>query len=94
MNGTNAEHFDAERMVGLGEFARRMGACANTVRYWIRIGKLVEGRHFVRLGRKYLFPWSPQLLALIFADWQPQEPSKRPPLHSRRSNRQRLKLRC
>uniref|UniRef100_A0A831U3R3 DNA-binding protein n=1 Tax=Geobacter metallireducens TaxID=28232 RepID=A0A831U3R3_GEOME len=94
MNGPGPLHFDAETMIGLDEFARRMNVCTNTVRYWIRSGKLVEGRHFVRQGRKYLFPWSPQLLALIFYDWRPVTPPKRPLLVSRRPNRQPLKLRC
>ncbi|BEH09879.1 hypothetical protein GSUET_14910 [Geobacter sulfurreducens subsp. ethanolicus] len=94
MGETGAFHFDAEMMIGLDEFARRMNACANTVRYWIRTGKLVEGRHFIRQGRKYLFPWSPQLLALIFDDWKPATSPKRPLLDSRRPNRQTLKLRC
>jgi len=94
MNETDTTYFDAAEMIGLKEFARRMDACVNTVRSWIACGKLVEGRHFYRQGRKYFFPWSPQLTARLMEDWTPKEPPKRPKLKSLRANRGALRYKC
>jgi len=79
-------------MIDLGQFARKMGVCSNTVRNWISDGKLVEGEHYFHLGRIYRFPWGADYVARLMKSLAPAPQPTRPRLQSRKGNRSRLKL--
>lgn len=84
----------ATEMIGITEFARRMNVCQNTIRYWIRDGILVPGRHYLHCGRIYRFPWSDELLADLMGHLHPEPPPKRPRLDSRSGIRRHRKLKA
>lgn len=81
-------------MLGIGEFAIRMGVCSNTVRNWIADGKLIEGIHYLHHGRIYRFPWSREFVDRLMQSLVTNPPPTRPGLRSHRTNRTRLKLRA
>lgn len=81
-------------MLGLEEFARRMSICPNTVRNWIKRGKLVEGIHFMHVDTIYRFPWSMEHIDKLMRSLTPEPPPSRPKLQSRRGNRGHLKFRA
>ena len=49
-------------IIGLEEFAKRMGVARTTVFEWIKKGKLLPGRHFIKIGRVIRFEWGPDLM--------------------------------
>lgn len=81
-------------MINLGEFAARMGVCVNTVRYWIRTEKLVEGVHYFRAGHIYRFPWGAEFVEKLMLANAPKPLPHRPKMLSRQGNRTRLKYRA
>lgn len=81
-------------MLGIGEFAIRMGVCSNTVRNWINDGKLVEGVHYLHIRRVYRFPWSREFVEKLMHTLAPSQPPARPVLRSHRINSPRLKFRA
>jgi hypothetical protein len=81
-------------ILDLAEFARKMRVSPNTIRNWIQIGKLLEGIHFLRAGRKYHFPWGPELIEKLLKHWHPEPSPPRPSLRSRKGNRGYLRLRA
>lgn len=81
-------------MIGIVEFARRLGVCPNTVRNWIDSGRLKPGVHFLRVNRVLRFPADRASLEKIMRDMTPLEAPPRPRLNSKRRNRVRIKLKC
>lgn len=79
------------QMLGLIEFASRMSVCPNSVRNWIRDGKLVEGKHYFHIGRIYRFPWGPDFLKELMVSLAPEPSPSRPRMHSLAPNRKRLR---
>lgn len=82
------------QMIGIMEFACRMGVCANTVRNWIEDGRLKPGVHFLRVNRILRFPGDRASMEKIIRDMTPVQAPPRPRLNSRRRNRVRIKLKC
>jgi len=81
-------------MIGLIEFARRMSVSSNTVRNWMKDGKLLRGTHYFKVGHVYRFPWSQQFVMKIMEHMTPPQPTPRPKLRSHNSNRGHLKFRA
>lgn len=79
------------QMLGLVEFASHMSVCPNSVRNWIKGGKLVEGEHYFHIGRIYRFPWGPEYLNKLMLSLAPEPSPVRPNMHSNTSNRARLR---
>ena len=79
-------------MIGLLEFSRRMGVCANTIRNWIEIGKISAGEHYLHVGNVYRFPWSIEFVEKLMKHLTPKPVPRRPRLKSRTGNQVRLKL--
>lgn len=52
-------------MLTVEEFAKRMKVCRTTVFQWIKEGVLVQGEHYIRLGRVIRFPWGPELIQAL-----------------------------
>jgi len=55
-------------IISLEEFAKRMGVARTTVFEWIKRGKLLPGRHFIKMGRVIRFEWGPDLLKKLYED--------------------------
>ena len=55
-------------MLNIEEFARRMQICRATVFEWIRSEILIQGRHYLRIGRVIRFPWSVELVQRLLDD--------------------------
>jgi hypothetical protein len=55
-------------LIKLEEFAKRINVGRTTVFEWIKQGKLLPGRHFIKLGRVIRFPWGPELLEKLHED--------------------------
>lgn len=55
-------------IIDLEEFAKRMSVARTTVFEWIKTGKLLPGRHFIRMGRVIRFEWGPDLLKKLYED--------------------------
>jgi len=55
-------------IISLEEFAKRMGVARTTVFEWIKRGKLLPGRHFMKIGRVIRFEWGPDLLKKLYED--------------------------
>jgi hypothetical protein len=83
---------DDFEVLDLGTFAQKMKVCENTIRNWIKKGKLLEGEDFFRPDRDYRFPWSLWHLERLMKRLAPVPPLKRPPMVTRRPNRTRLKF--
>lgn len=79
------------QMLGLAEFASHMSVCPNSVRNWIKGGKLVEGEHYFHIGRIYRFPWSPEFLKKLMLSLAPETLPIRPKMHSHTANRAQLR---
>lgn len=78
---------DGFEMLNLADFASRMGVCKNTIRNWIREGKLVRGVHYFQAGRIYRFPWGPEFVKELMCSLVPIPALPRPKLKSRGGNR-------
>lgn len=81
-------------MIGLEDFARRMSVCPNSVRNWIKDGKLSEGIHYFHHSRIYRFPWGPDFVKQLMLSLAPAPSPSRPQLQSRSGNRGRLHYRA
>jgi len=92
--GLLGETEDKIEMIGLGEFARRMSVCPNTVRNWIANGKLEDGVHYLHEGHIYRFPWSPFFIAQLMRSFSPAPSPPLPKMQSRTANRARLHYRA
>lgn len=92
--GQPAPDISAEQteLIGIVEFAARLKVCPNTIRNWITVHTLVEGRHYIRVGRVIRLFWDRQTLASIRDARCPPPPPSRPLMKSIRTNRRRLKL--
>ena len=55
-------------IISLEEFAKRMSVARTTVFEWIQRGKLLPGRHFIKMGRVIRFEWGPDLLKKLYED--------------------------
>jgi predicted DNA-binding transcriptional regulator AlpA len=55
-------------IISLEEFAKRMGVARTTVFEWVKRGKLLPGRHFIKIGRVIRFEWGPDLLKKLYED--------------------------
>jgi hypothetical protein len=58
-------------LITLEKFAKRMNVGRTTVFEWIKQGKLLSGRHFIKLGRVIRFLWGPELLEKLHEDSNP-----------------------
>jgi hypothetical protein len=43
---------DFPKLIGIDEYAKLIGKSVSTIHEWKRQGKLIGGRHFLRIGRK------------------------------------------
>ncbi|NIQ96775.1 MAG: hypothetical protein GWN87_23245 [Desulfuromonadales bacterium] len=59
------------------EFAARMKIVRTTVFDWMKTGKLVQGRHYLKVGRTIRIPW-PRVLDLLMAEGVAGEPEQKP----------------
>ena len=88
LNETNiGNHYE---MVDLAEFAKRMSVCPNSVRNWIKSGKLKAGEHYFHIGHIYRFPWGETFLKQLMHTVAPEPSPPRPGLKSRTRNRKLL----
>ena len=58
-------------LINLEEFAKRMNVGRTTVFQWIKEGKLLPGRHFIKIGKVIRFEWGPELLKKLHEDSNP-----------------------
>jgi excisionase family DNA binding protein len=56
-----------KKMITIEEFARNIGISRSTAYSWISAGKLVKGKHLVRIGRVVRIIWDDVLLAHLLA---------------------------
>ncbi len=80
-------------MLGLIKFASHMSVCPNSIRNWIKNGKLVEGKHYFHIGHIYRFPWGPDFVKELMRSLAPEPSISRPGMRSSRMNRSHLKFR-
>jgi hypothetical protein len=86
---------DIIQMLSLEKFARSMAVCPNTVRNWIKSGRLLEGKHFYHIGHIYRFPWGADFVKELMSSLAPPpSPPARPKLHSLSANRRQLQYRA
>lgn len=55
-------------MLSIEDFARRMKISRATAFEWLRKKILIEGRHYIRIGRVIRIPWSQELVQLFLED--------------------------
>jgi excisionase family DNA binding protein len=53
---------DTVDLINIEEFAKRLQVSRTTVFDWIKKGKLLPGRHFIKVGRVIRFEWGPDLV--------------------------------
>lgn len=68
----------APEMLCVEEFARRMQISRATVFDWMARNVLVQGRHYLRLGRVVRIPWSDELVTKLLEDCLQPLPEERP----------------
>lgn len=71
--------FDPE-LLTVEQFAERLQVSRATVFAWMQKKILVQGRHFLRLGRVLRFPWSKDLVAGLLEASAQTLPLPLPPL--------------
>ncbi|QEM68772.1 hypothetical protein FO488_11800 [Geobacter sp. FeAm09] len=81
-------------MLDLTAFAKKMMVSTNTIRNWIKLGKLIEGQHYIHVGRVYRFPWSHDCLAHLMRSLAPEPVATRPRMVTRRQNHTQLVFRA
>ncbi len=59
---------DTTELIKLEEFAKRINVGRTTVFQWIKEGRLLPGRHFIKIGRVVRFEWGPDLLRKLHED--------------------------
>jgi excisionase family DNA binding protein len=58
----------AMEIINIEEFAKRLQVSRTTVFDWIKKGKLLPGRHFMKVGRVIRFEWGPDLVKKLHED--------------------------
>jgi hypothetical protein len=57
-----------EVFLKLEQFAQKLDVGRSTVHEWIRIGRLVPGIHFIKIGRVIRFLWGDELIQRLLED--------------------------
>lgn len=52
-------------MLTIEEFVERMKISRTTAFQWIREGVLIQGQHYIKIGRILRFPWGPGLVQAL-----------------------------
>lgn len=71
------------------QFAQRLQVSRATVFAWIQKQILVQGRHFLKIGRVLRFTWSDDLIACLLQDSAQTVPVVPPPLSPVAASRQK-----
>lgn len=65
-------------MLSIEDFAERMKISRATAFEWLRKKILIEGRHYIRIGRVIRIPWSQELVQLFLEDCANPPTNERP----------------
>ena len=55
-------------LISISEFAAKIGAGRSTIYEWIKKGRLLPGRHFLKIGKKTRFEWGANLIGKLHED--------------------------
>lgn len=93
MHDTSAAEHNAG-IISIEEFANRLGISRSTAYTWLAEGRLVTGRHVLRIGRVVRILWSDELMAhLLSLSVAGPKVTERPPLkRTGKGGRNRLAL--
>lgn len=75
-------------LITVEDFAKRMKVGRTTVFEWIKNGRLLPGRHFIKIGRIIRFQWGQDLLRKLHEESDPDGDSNKSVEKKRRPSSQ------